>query len=56
MFCVWSDEPLCLPVFSEESYNDTSYNATGPHGGELIPVLTAALPVHLLIHVPQYHG
>lgn len=43
---MWTDEPLCVPVFSEEPYNDTSYNATDRHGGE-------SLLVHLISHVAQ---
>lgn len=35
-----------MPVFSEELYNDTSYNATDPHGGE-------SLPVHPFSHAAQ---
>lgn len=50
---MWTDEPLCVPVFTEELYNDTSYNATDPYGGESLPVGTTPLPVHILSHVPQ---
>lgn len=41
--CVWTDGPLCVPMFSEEPYNDTSYNVTDPYGGESRPVRTAPL-------------
>lgn len=44
---------VCLPVFSAEPYNDTSYNATDPYGGESLPVWTITFPVHLSSHVPQ---
>lgn len=50
---VWANDPLCVPVFSAEPYNDTSYNATDPYGGESLPVWTVPLPVHLFSHVAQ---
>lgn len=43
----------CVPVFSAEPYNDTSYNATQPYGGELFPVWAQPVLALLLSPVPQ---
>ncbi|XP_027128779.1 neurofascin homolog (chicken) a [Larimichthys crocea] len=43
--------PFTLKVLTKEPYNDTSYNATDPYGGESLAVRTASLPVRLFCHV-----